>query len=51
LDRHATRSIPVTGKGVAIDYIRDDKMAESRILMETLRPVQQLDVFPEPAAC
>lgn len=46
--------IPATGrrvavKGVVIDRLHAGKMADSRILMDTLGLMQQLGVFPSPA--
>jgi steroid delta-isomerase-like uncharacterized protein len=43
--------IPATGssvevKGVVIDRLEDDKMADSRILMDTMGLMQQLGVIP-----
>jgi len=45
--------IPPTGKsvrvkGVVIDRLRDGKMADSRILMDSLGMMQQLGVVPTP---
>ncbi|MDR3752379.1 MAG: ester cyclase [Terracidiphilus sp.] len=45
--------IPATGrsvevKGVVIDRLEDGKMADSRILMDTLGLMQQLGVIPAP---
>jgi len=45
--------IPLTGKsvrvkGVVIDRLRDGKMADSRILMDSLGMMQQLGVVPTP---
>jgi steroid delta-isomerase-like uncharacterized protein len=45
--------IPATGRsvtvpGVVIDRLRDGKMADSRILMDTLGMMQQLGVIPGP---
>jgi steroid delta-isomerase-like uncharacterized protein len=45
--------IPATGrsvevKGVVIDRLEDGKMADSRILMDTLGLMQQLGVIPSP---
>jgi steroid delta-isomerase-like uncharacterized protein len=45
--------IPATGrsvevKGVVIDRLEDGKMADSRILMDTMGLMQQLGVFPAP---
>jgi predicted ester cyclase len=42
---------PATGssvevKGVVIDRLEDDKMADSRILMDTMGLMQQLGVIP-----
>jgi steroid delta-isomerase-like uncharacterized protein len=47
--------IPATGrsvevKGVVIDRLQDGKMADSRILMDTMGLVQQLGVIPGPPA-
>ena len=41
---------PVTVKGVVIDRLADGKMADSRILMDTLSLMQQLGVIPAPGA-
>ena len=46
--------IPATGrsvevKGVVIDRLEDDKMADSRLLMDTMSLMQQLGVIPPPA--
>ena len=46
-------SIPATGrsvevKGVVIDRLEDGKMADSRILMDTMGLMQQLGVIPPP---
>ena len=45
--------IPATGrsvevKGVVIDRLQDGKMADSRILMDTIGLMQQLGVIPSP---
>jgi steroid delta-isomerase-like uncharacterized protein len=45
--------IPATGrsvevKGVVIDRLKDGKMADSRILMDTMSLMQQLGVIPAP---
>jgi steroid delta-isomerase-like uncharacterized protein len=45
--------IPATGRkvtvpGVVIDRLNDGKMADSRILMDTLGMMQQLGVIPRP---
>jgi steroid delta-isomerase-like uncharacterized protein len=45
--------IPATGrsvevKGVVIDRLEDGKMADSRILMDTMSLMQQLGVIPAP---
>jgi steroid delta-isomerase-like uncharacterized protein len=40
---------PVEVKGVVIDRLEAGKMAESRILMDTLSLMQQLGVIPAPA--
>ena len=47
--------IPPTGrnvevKGVVIDRLEDGKMADSRILMDTMGLMQQLGVIPSPPA-
>jgi steroid delta-isomerase-like uncharacterized protein len=47
--------VPATGrrvevKGVVIDRLESGKMADSRILMDTLSLMQQLGVLPGPAA-
>jgi steroid delta-isomerase-like uncharacterized protein len=47
--------IPATGrsvevKGVVIDRLEDGKMADSRILMDTMGLMQQLGVIPAPPA-
>ena len=47
--------IPATGKsvlvhGVVIDRLEQGRMADSRILMDTLSLMQQLGVIPAPAA-
>lgn len=39
---------PVTVKGVVIDRLSKGKMADSRILMDTLGMMQQLGVVPTP---
>lgn len=39
---------PVTVKGVVIDRLSGGKMADSRILMDTLGMMQQLGVIPGP---
>jgi steroid delta-isomerase-like uncharacterized protein len=41
---------PVEVKGVVIDRLENGKMAESRILMDTLSLMQQLGVIPAPPA-
>lgn len=43
--------VPATGKsvkvwGVMIDVVRDGKLSESRILMDTISLLQQLDAIP-----
>ncbi|MGO8757820.1 MAG: ester cyclase [Terracidiphilus sp.] len=51
--RGAFLGIPATGtsvevKGVVIDRLEDGKMADSRILMDTMGLMQQLGVIPAP---
>ncbi len=51
--RGAFLGIPATGKsvevkGVVIDHLENGKMAESRILMDTMGLMQQLGVVPAP---
>ena len=41
---------PVEVKGVVIDRLEAGKMADSRILMDTLALLQQLGVIPPPSA-
>lgn len=41
---------PVTVKGVVIDRLSGGKMADSRILMDSLGMMQQLGVVPAPGA-
>jgi steroid delta-isomerase-like uncharacterized protein len=53
--RGAFLSIPATGrsvevKGVVIDRLEDGKMADSRILMDTMSLMQQLGAIPAPSA-
>lgn len=53
--RDAFLGIPATGrrvevKGVVIDRLESRKMADSRILMDTLSLMHQLGVFPAPSA-
>lgn len=53
--RGAFLGIPATGKpvtvnGVVIDRIANGRMADSRILMDTLGMMQQLGVVPSPGA-
>jgi hypothetical protein len=58
LARHPRRSVPQhapTGKNVTvaawtIDRFADGKVAESRIIMDTLGLMQQLGVIPAPGA-
>jgi len=53
--RGAFLGIPATGrsvevKGVVVDRLEDGKMADSRILMDTMGLMQQLGVVPAPPA-
>jgi steroid delta-isomerase-like uncharacterized protein len=41
---------PVNVWGVVIDVVRDDKFAESRIIMDTLGLMQQIGVIPSEGA-
>src|SRR5262249_29184246 len=54
-DRDTFLGVPSTGrrvevKGVVIDRLESGKMADSRILMDTLAMMQQLGVIPGPPA-
>ncbi len=55
IHRDTFLGIPATGKpvevkGVVIDRLESGKMADSRILMDTLALLQQLGVIPAPSA-